>query len=511
MPAIHENFEVHDHFQFELKLEYWLAQSRRDNYQVDMYLFLPIALGLDHHSYPRDAFYDDVKNHVRLKTPELPLDRIAALDTGCPGNLLNKAVTDLLEQRRKTPAAADTDSAQTVEYHAKMYVSIAVRALQNRADTCRDELARGITSSTWTLSGEIDRILSLLQAMADKVAREPTTDQPIDRLTTIMTSADEYLTSVANQALLGILAAINSGGAASVDPADREALRTALLIAVRQQSHYRAERGFPALDPDSTDQDETVLFRLGVFKKFFRSALFITQHRQTDGRLISQITMGLAAGLAMAFATVVAFLAQRHFGNFTMPLFAALVVGYVFKDRIKELTRVYLDKRLSRSLYDSKTHFFNTDGYRMGICRELVRFNTADEIPADVRRLRNKDHLTEIANFWQAEKIIHYRKHVSLFRAPLRQTNPGYETTAVNDIIRYNVHRLLRNMDEPEKGLLCLREDDSVGTVTGARIYKVSLVLRLKGRTGEQLVRFRLILDRNGIRRLETVTNDSDS
>ncbi len=489
MPQIHKNFEVHDKYQFEVKLDYWLKSSSRDDYQVDLFLFLPNSLGLNQQSYPPEAFYDDIKNHVRLKTPELSLTQAASDKEGRPGRLLNDSLTKYLA------SDGDPELSLVVEYHCKLYVSIAVRALHNRSAACLSDLDQGSFKSTRESIREIEASLEMIRDACTRLSQSDS-DERAHRLATVLSSADEYLTFESSQILLKLLTGTGSR--------DRS-LKNDLLEAIKNQSQHRSNKGYPELVLDSDGHDETVLFRRSIFKKFFRSPLFLSQSRQIEGRMASQVAMGLAAGLSMIFATLIAFLAQRHFGNFTLPLFVALVVGYIFKDRIKELTKIYLEKWLSRHVSDSKTHFFDQDGRRMGVCRETVRFRSPRQVPPEILTLRNKDHLTEIANFWHAEQIIHYRKNVSLFRSPLGQANPGYKTTAVNDIIRYNVRRLLWNMDEPEKELLALDDSQTVGKVAGARVYKVNLLLRLGGKKEEQLLRFRLILDRDGIRRMEKV------
>lgn len=62
----------------------------------------------------------------------------------------------------------------------------------------------------------------------------------------------------------------------------------------------------------------------------------------------------LAAGLSMVFATVVSFSFQQTYGNFTMPLFIALVVSYMFKDRIKDLMHYWFANKLGSKFYDYK-------------------------------------------------------------------------------------------------------------------------------------------------------------
>jgi len=406
---IHKSFEVHDRYQFELKLDYWLDHNRQTDYQVDLFLFLPHSLGLNHRTYARDSFYDDIKNYVRLKTPEIPLDQVASLAEGQPGRLMRDSTVRLLDPAGGDGRGTNKELLEAAEYHTKMFVSIAVRALHNRGEACLSDLKRGRPCAVAGICGEIRQTLDLIRQLGreigDRLGRPGS-----DRLPTVLSSADEYFTAEATQVLLGLLGTTGAGAGE-----DRE-MRDVLLDTVQELSRYQVERGFPGLSPDAARQDETVLFRHGIFKKFFRSPLFLSQERLPEGQVLNHVAMGFAAGLSMVFATLVAFLAQQRYGNYTLPLFVALVVGYIFKDRIKELTRVYLEKRLSRRLFDSKTHFFDHAGRKMGICREIVRFVHHELIPPEILKLRNKDHLTELANFWQAEKVIHYRKNVVLFR-----------------------------------------------------------------------------------------------
>ena len=79
--------------------------------------------------------------------------------------------------------------------------------------------------------------------------------------------------------------------------------------------------------------------------------------------------------------------------------------------------------------------------------------------------------------------------------------------TGVTDIIRLNIERLLRDMDDPEFALEYVDlEDFSVGKLKAAKSYQVDLAFRFSVDDGDtqksdvQLVR--LVIDRNGIKRM---------
>ena len=104
-----------------------------------------------------------------------------------------------------------------------------------------------------------------------------------------------------------------------------------------------------------------------------------------------------------------------------------------------------------------------------------------------------------------AETIIRYAKHIVLDPEQLPRAEDG--VTGVTDIMRINVERLLRDMDDPETALEYVDlEDFSVGRIRGAKSYQVDAVFRYAvedeaaPRVSLQMVR--LVLDRNGLKRM---------
>ena len=76
----------------------------------------------------------------------------------------------------------------------------------------------------------------------------------------------------------------------------------------------------------------------------------------------------------MVFATVVAFYSQAKYGTLTFPVFVALVVGYMFKDHIKEVGRSLFAK-CAPYLYDQRTVLYTPDGsHEIGHFREKMIF-----------------------------------------------------------------------------------------------------------------------------------------
>ena len=110
--------------------------------------------------------------------------------------------------------------------------------------------------------------------------------------------------------------------------------------------------------------------------------------------------------------------------------------------------------------------------------------------------------------------VIRYQKQIHLDSGALPQVASA--PSGVTDIIRINVERLLRDMDDPDHGLEYVDlEHLSVGRIKAAKSYSVDLAFRFtvddadQKRTSLQMVR--LVLDRNGIKRMVQKTEPHPS
>jgi hypothetical protein len=289
---------------------------------------------------------------------------------------------------------------------------------------------------------------------------------------------------------------------------NQEDYKFALSELTMQETKYRKARGYESILQLGSD-NETYLYRASILKKYASSVLFLNIDVQPDGKYWEQLILSFAAGLAMIFATAVAFYFQYRFGNFTLPFFIALVVGYMFKDRIKEVSRNLFAKRLEQYLFDRRIVIRTQDKqHRLGTLREKVRFIAEDDVPLSVLRARNRDHITDISNEGRGEYIICYTKEIELQIKNAEKVLPGFpEITGVNDILRFDIRHFLNKMAEPVQERQLIQNGELISLLCH-KVYHVNLIARYK--TVQPGVKkenrhLRLILDQNGIRRLQQV------
>lgn len=255
--------------------------------------------------------------------------------------------------------------------------------------------------------------------------------------------------------------------------------------------------GYPVVSMDDKTNNTTLVFRHGILKKYIESDLFIKLDKKKDGIAVEQLLYSIAAGVAMIFATVVAFSFQRTFGTLSIPLFVALVISYMLKDRIKDLMRYYFAHKLGSKYFDNKAVVKIKD-QEVGWMKEGVDFITDRKTPKEVLAMRNRSSLLQAENKIFDEKIILYRKMVYIDSRKLSKYNT-YNISGINDIFRLHINRFIQKMDNPDQPLNIIREDGSVAEIMSKKIYYLNIVIQVRYEDQIKYKRFRLTLSRDGI------------
>jgi hypothetical protein len=270
---------------------------------------------------------------------------------------------------------------------------------------------------------------------------------------------------------------------------------------------YRRRRGYPSvLGPQNSEE---LLLRHSALKKYTSSVLWLSTSTRREGGTLEQVLFATAAGVSMIFATVIAFYAQSIYGQISLPVFAALVIAYMFKDRIKESGRAFSAHILSRRLFDYRTRIQTQDGERdLGYVREKMVHvrpkGREHEAPPEVQAARARDPQYEPELLGQRETIIHYAKQVTLRKNAFRYlAEDGLVISAINDITRLDIRSFLRKMDNPYEERLVLR-NGKVERVRCQRTYPLNLISVFGSEDGATTCeRTLVVLNRKGIVRIE--------
>ena len=487
---IEESVRIHDKFQFEVKFSYRLDSGNKSSsrYNVDTYIFIPNSLGVNPDHYGKDDFYQDVQSYIRLKTPAVLMRDLNQGDAS-PMQRLEQCV-----KRLSSNAVMEDVSEYT--YRLKLFCSIFRSALRDEKEyISRQTSEKDVELHVTNYLKHSQEALQRFRALRKEINLSTVPDKCLR----LFQYADEYLSLQINDYRRELFEVLQHG------PQRRhEKFAVEILKLAREEISYRKESGYLAV-PEEKSTNEKIIFRRGALKKFVSSVLFLYTRRGKEGVWIEQILFGLAAATAMAFATTVLFLSKSNFGELTLAFFILLVLSYIFKDRMKDSLKSYISIGLRRKIFDRKTTIRSSFGKRMGHLREKFMFIDESSVPKQISQLRKRDFMADIDEDFFGEKIMLYRKKITLFPENFGRLYPDSNIDGVNDIIRMNLLNFTRRMDNPFEDVFIPKKSDYQKT-KGTRVYHLNIILRYNIEGGETLFNmFRIVFNRNGIKRVEKV------
>lgn len=477
---------IHDRFVVEFKIGYVVRKDKpRSDFMVNTWMFVPNNLDINYDTYTKKQFYRDVKSNIRLITPIYSLEEVAD-EEELPFQFLKVGINELC-------ADATLANFAEAEYQVKMFCSIVKSALRREVDHVWCYSAVG--SRLKAIDAYIRRVESILEKYRGLQDLLPVVGGEKD-MRVFHAFGDEFLSNQVEFYTFKLLERLRKKDKNCFDQVEER-----LLKVVRNEVAYRRSRGFLVIEKDTPDHNRAALFRRRMLRLYTESQLLLKADRKKDGAMVEQLYFSIAAGISMIFATLISFSFQQKYGNFTTPLFVALVVSYMLKDRIKELIRYYFVHRLAKKYFDNKTTISIKDK-PIGWIKEGVDFITEDRVPEEVMSMRDRSNILEANNRHMTEKIILYRTLVRIDGQTLDE-NIQYDVSGVHDILRFNVSSFILKMEDPTIPLAVSKDEGGYEIINGERIYYINFLLQLKSRENVDYKRFRLVLSRNGIEGIE--------
>ncbi len=533
LKAIRQRVRIHDRYQLEIKIEYPLLPSKRTRYHLNTYLFIPHNLAINELSYSPNEFYRRLQNYIRFKTPELSLVELLD-DPASPLQLIdqiwqapvasndNATVARLVEQFKFLRAILRRTLNRVLQQHWRKFL-----ADHAAGDSSLPDDSRTVAKAEQLLTKHLRLVQELVTRFRSHAAKVAGDAVP-ERLRYSYRLTDEAISVVVEVNLITAMRLVTA-----FPPAIVEAHLNPLLVpSLQAELAHRRQQGYQSLlrKPDkrnrpsshanpaqdrihnpagrgTNDGNERYLHHLSLLKKYTSSVLYLATSLETEGETTEHLLFAIVAGISMIFATVIAFYVQAVYGNFTSPLFVALVVGYMFKDRIKELGRTLSTTILRRYYYDRRVYIYTLDRkQRLGRIREKMVFLQEEELPAPVKAAYRRSQLSPIDIDGYGEHVIRYSRNVRLIADAFRKVrHEGTPLTGLSDILRLDIRPFLHKMDNPSERRYYL-DGENLRTIKLNRVYYINVVSTYS-RAGEaELIvskNVRVTLNRKGLIRLE--------
>jgi hypothetical protein len=511
--------EIHDRQQLEIRFDHEIGDGPRTQiYRMDAYLFVPRNVGVSRANYSRDQFYGDVTALMRIDAAPIPLGELASVDCrASPLRELAHALEALRSQPRPPPS-------RPIVVHVKLYAYLFTKAVDAEARALREVIAIAARSPRGSrerasLEGDtaaaLGRMRGALWAFRSLRGSFWAFEELCHHsLAQALRNADEFM-SLHLEERLAPLALLLDEEAGLVDGKGVAArVRLSLTTLADEEARYREKYGYVSLAGSTLARAEYFNYHVSLLKKAVHGALYLDVRASGGDAFLRNAVGAVGASLAAiwALAAQAPIAVMSLSGGTKAVVFLAAVLAYVLKDRIKALTNELLLRRLRK--YDHASHLTAESLAAMGLgmlrirVREAMSFKKSDELPPEVRDLRLSRRTVRQAEA-ATEEVIHYRKELVVGRRAGEEHIP--EGFRVRDILRLNVRHFLVRLDDPLDEVAFLdRERGTFKTAQVPKVYHVNIVVRSEraSASGHDEVRYdrlRLVLDKNGIVRVEDV------
>lgn len=491
--------EIHarDHLQFELKSEFIIHPELKKNiYKQDVFLFIPSTLQINQQTYSKDQFYRDQTNIIRYKTPSITLKEL--VDPF-------KASSPLQRIRSFTTLSKESFSLSKTIDELKLLGTIFRVQLRKRIYTIVQKIKQlpsfdessSQSHEISILQKEVEDVLHTFRALQHSVL--PLMHLP--PLSKAFKCLDEILSITMEEHFLILVASLREKGEFYAS-SDHLLCKSVLKEKMYRKSH---ELGLSA-DSYSSFSNESILYREGLLNRYILDALRLKNVRFSLEEKHKNILSAISAGLAMFIYMGLFVWKSPEYVLNSFPFVILAVFLYILKDRVKEGVKNLFHQKAGRWFPDFSTKIQSPNGTKIGTLSESLTFIENEDLPRTFRHLRHHRFEDEFDILKKEETILHYKKEVILNRPHLSKNGRRKEITT---IFRLNIHRFLEKAGEALQTTLVLDPyTQEIKEKKMPKVYHLNIIIQNSyltddGKENTEVKTFQVVLDKNGIKRVE--------
>ncbi|MBL7544861.1 MAG: hypothetical protein JNL11_13670 [Bdellovibrionaceae bacterium] len=273
----------------------------------------------------------------------------------------------------------------------------------------------------------------------------------------------------------------------------------------KKEMHFQRKHCLTPNHLKSQDSSELLLVRLGQMKKFFQSKMFIDVQKSQSLKKFSEPTAALAACFAGITAAAIQQFGNPDFYQISLQgisfLFFAMGL-YALRDRIKDLAKNYLHKRISKYVPDFE-YELKDKKEQIGRIKEWLKTVRTSDLPISVRQKRKSVSVSEAESYLKEDVLFLKRVYCLNAKREKSSDNP----LSLQETLRINVQRYLKFLDDPMKDITILDQKGRFTRKTSHKMYYlyalVNYASKAHGNNAEkQMHLYRVVLNKNGIQKV---------
>jgi len=495
------DIHLRDLWQFELKSEFFpLSTFKKNTYTQEFYLFIPNSLQMNEETYNKSQFYRDQTNLIRYKTPEFQLKDLYDKNND------KSPLFRLSSLRHLIP---DVKNLPIVEDELKLLGNIIRSALRERIRTLTEKLRQvQMKKNEEKLYGEVKSFCEDLEKLRKyylEMQSEFLEKWSSETMQNHFLYLDEFISNSINYYLTGYLERLRKAKLSNLQK------MTTILgeVLAQEKGHRKKILQEPAITDENSVENEFILYRSGLLNKFILDALLLNTTRSSLLKRFRNLVGSISAGIAMLFFFVLFVWQGEVFIINSIPFILITVFLYIIKDRMKEGLKTLSYRQFAQWFSDYITDIRSSDDrYTLGRMTESFSFVGEEKLPKEITRIRNREFHAVLEAFKRPEHVIYYKKKITMFQ---QSRSADARRNALNIIFRFNISQFLRKADDPIHEYVTVAPQ-SLQFIRAhlPKVYHLNIIMKNtyieeNKQTKIVLKKFRVVIDKNGIKRIEHV------
>lgn len=497
--------EIHqrDRLQFELKSDFIpTSQIKKNIYSQEFYFFIPAVLRVNKYNYSKQQFYRDQTNLIRYKTPELSLKEI--IDEKSRFSPLKKIYSSI-------NSLQTSENIKTIQNELKLLGNIVRSALRRDCQLLIEEFDDCKNSNDFKKEIWNEKINVFYQEIKEFYCRyyqmqEKFTEKWSDSiLFKHFLYVSEFISNSISFYSTGLLDHLTNF-IEDKFAVSKERLSKLIL----EEDEKNKDLYHISIDEDEdSSQNEYILYRKGLLNKFVLDSLLLNFKTKAPKDQYSHLIAGIAAGIAMLFYLLLFIFQGDVFVINSTPFVILTVILYILKDRLKDGIKTLYKKKSFKWFPDYTTKIYTSDKqHKIGKLTESFSFVNHKQLPGNIKHIRNIQFHTILETVKRPETVIYYKKELTLESCKKKKNR---ETHSLNTIFRFNIHQFLQKASNPYTSYLKLNSENlELKERRLPKVYHLNIIMLNKhfandSQIEEEIKKFRLIVDKNGIKRIESL------
>lgn len=491
---------IRDQLQFEIQSNFYHLPHIGETIQTqEFYFFIPNSLQINPETYSKEQFYQDQTNLIRFKTPEFTLNEL--LSPSNSRSPLYRLGAWIKENKVDLPLH------DKIQDELQLFGSILKSSIRQRVKGITLQLdPRLFPQKNQALREEIFSFVNELQKILETYTHLQNEYKKFNApYYTYFYYVEEFISNEVNYYLTILLERIRT--IKGEDFSEVDEMLSTFILKEKQQRYARNQE--PELNNPDSLKNEFISHQNNLLKKFVTTALLPDVMRISSDSKIKNWIGSFSAAIAMFFYLVLFIWGGSIFVINSFPFVVVTVVFYVLKDRLKEGLKSISHRQTLKWISDYITQIrFRNEREVLGNIRESFTYVTPNKIPSEIVQVRNQEFHSTLESFKRPENVFYYKKMVSVYHKEGEEHARRHE---LHNVFRFNIHAFLQKAANPYFKYTSLDPETHQLVISLLpKVYHINIILKntfqiSKNRSKTNLKKFRLIIDKTGIKRIEEI------